>query len=199
MTTTPTTDRAPAKGGGLLRTATRVVAVLALLVLLAAGWFGVSWYLATHDDGIALAQIREAVLRDARQAAINLNTLDHTQVDQGLDLWEQSSTGAVLDELRRNRGPYASAITDAGTSSTAAVVEAAVADLNQDAGTARVLVGVDVTYRPGDGGPSCVLQRLELEMQRVDTVWKVDQLAPVGRSTPIPGACGGAPDAGAPN
>lgn len=199
MTTTPTADQAPARSGGPLRTATRVVAVLALLVLLTAGWFGVSWYRAAHDDGIALAQTREAVLRDARQAAINLNTLDHTQVDRGLDLWEQSATGTVLDELKRNRGPYGSAITDAGTSSTAVVVEAAVADLDSDTGTARVLVGVDVTYRAGEGQPYCVLQRLELEMQRVDTVWKVDQLAPVGTSAPIPGACGGALDARAPN
>ncbi len=199
MTTTPTADPAAARGGGPLRIAIRVVAVLALLVLLAAGWFGVSWYRAAHDDGIALAQTRETVLRDARQAAINLNTLDHTKVDQGIDLWEQSATGAVLDELRRNRGPYASAITDARTSSTAAVVDAAVADLNQSAGTARVLVGVDVTYRAEEGQPSCVLQRLELEMKRVDAVWKVDQLAPVGVSTPIPGVCAGAPDASAPN
>ncbi|MDQ3154322.1 MAG: hypothetical protein M3R63_22250 [Actinomycetota bacterium] len=197
MTTTGTA--APATGGGPLRIATRVVAVLVVLVLLAAGWFGVSWYRAAHDDAIQLAQTREAVLRDARQTAINLNTLDHTKVDEGLDLWEQSSTGTVLDELRRNREAYGTAITDARTSSTAVVVDAAVADLDSGAGTARVLVGADVTYRAEEGAPSCVLQRLELEMKRVDTVWKVDQVAPVGTSTPVPGACGGAPEVDAPN
>lgn len=188
-----------ARGGPLL-VAVLVVAVLTLLACVAAAWYGVAWYRASHEESLEVALIREDVLRDARQAAINLNTLDHRSLQEDFDLWEQVTTGAVLEELQTNRDSYAEAVAAARTSSTATIVESAVADLNARSGTARVLVGVDVTYRPEEGTASCVLQRLLLEMNRVEATWKVDQLAPVGTATPIPGPCAGSsPDTGPPN
>lgn len=190
---------APARGGPLL-VAVLVVALLTVLACLAAGWYGVAWYRVSHDESLEIAQIREEVLRDARQAAINLNTLDHRSLQEDFDLWEQVTTGAVLEELHTNRDSYAAAVGEARTSSTATIVESAVADLNAPSGRARVLVGVDVTYRPEEGQASCVLQRLQLEMKRVAAIWKVDRLAPVGTATPIPGPCPGtSPDTGPPN
>jgi Mce-associated membrane protein len=158
----------------------RVLALLVALAALGALFFGVRWGLAATDDDLELARTRDAVLLDARQAAINLNTLDHADVEAGLDLWEQSSTGAVLEEFQRNRAQYAQFVAESGRTTEATVVDAAVAELDVRAGIARVLVGVDVVVRPQGEEPVLTRQRLQLEMTRLESgVWKVSKLAPV--------------------
>jgi Mce-associated membrane protein len=168
---------------------TVLLAALACLAVSTAGWFGVSWYRAGHDGSLASGTARDAVLQDSQQAAINLNTLDHRQVQEGLSLWEQSATGSLLDEVRANRATYAQVITDSKTTTTARALDGAVAELDEHAGTARVLVGVDVTAVHAGGQPSCVRRRIELEMRRTGPVWKVGKLAPVGAANPVPGEC----------
>ncbi|HET9256342.1 MAG TPA: hypothetical protein VFO16_14245 [Pseudonocardiaceae bacterium] len=161
----------------------------AVLALGAAGWFGVSWYQAAHDESPDGAVARDRVVQDAQQATINLNTLDYRRVQDGLALWEQSASGALLDEVRANRATYARIITDSRTSTTAAVLDGAVAEFDERAGTARVLVGVDVTTSREGAEATCVRRRMQVEMRRAGNVWKADKLAPVGAANPVPGAC----------
>ncbi|MDQ4011197.1 MAG: hypothetical protein M3228_11020 [Actinomycetota bacterium] len=175
--------------GGPLRTATLALAVLAVVAFAVAGWFGVSWYRAAHDDALARGVARDAVLQDAQQTVINLNTIDHQQVQEGLKLWEQSAAGALLGEVRANRDDYARAITDSKTTTTARVIDGAVAALNERSGTARVLVGVDVTSQFDGGAASCVRRRIQLDMRRDGDAWKIDKLVPVGDAIPLAGAC----------
>lgn len=175
--------------GGPLRTAILVVAVVAVVAFAAAGWFGVSWYRAAHDKSLALSMDRDAVLRDAQRATLNLNTLDYRRVQDGLTLWEQSATGSLLTQLRANRNTYARAITNATTITTARVLDAAVASLNERSGTAQVLVGVDVTFQSEQGDPNCAHRRVRLEMIRAGDAWKVSTLAPVGDAYSEPGPC----------
>lgn len=175
--------------GGPLWVATVVVAALAVVACVIAGWFGLSWFQAAHDESIALGVVRDTALQDAQQAAINVNTLDHRQVQGGFELWEQSATGAALEEFRTNREAYVRTVTESKTISTARVRDAAVADLDDRSGTARVLVGVDVTYTPEQREASCVRQRLLLDMKRTPDGWKVEKIAPVGVLDPVPGAC----------
>lgn len=157
-----------------------VLAILTMLAALAVLFFGARLTLALVDDDLALAGARDAVLADARQAAMNLNTLNPVDVQGGLDLWEQSSTGAVLEEFRRNRETYAAFVVEAKRSTEASVVDAAVAELDVRAGLARVLIGVDVIVRPEGQEPVLSRQRLQLEMARTpDGTWKVSRIAPV--------------------
>ena len=166
-----------------------MIAVPTVLAVTAAGWSGVSWYRAAHDESLSSGAARDAALQDAQQATINLNTLDYRRVQEGLALWEQSATGALLDEVRTNRATYARVITDSATTTTAQTLDGAVAELDERAGTARVLVGVDVTSVRERGEASCVRRRIQLEMRRVQGAWKVERLAPVGSANPVPGAC----------
>ncbi len=175
--------------GGPLRTATLAVAVLAVVAFAVAGWFGVSWYRAAHDDSLAGGVARDAVLQDAQRTVINLNTIDHRQVQEGLKLWEQSAAGSLLGEVRTNRDDYARAIADSKTTTTARVIDGAVAALNERSGTARVLVGVDVTSQFDGGAASCVRRRIQLDMRRDGDAWKIDKLVPVGEAIPLAGAC----------
>jgi Mce-associated membrane protein len=91
--------------------------------------------------------------------------------------------------MQANCDTYARAINDAKTTTTARTLDGAVAELDERAGLARVLVGVDVTSHRDQGDASCVRRRMQLEMGRDGTVWKVDKLAPVDAANPVPGPC----------
>jgi Mce-associated membrane protein len=191
MTSIATTRTAPARTflGGPLRTVTLAVAMVAVLAFATAGWFGVSWYRAAHDTSLAVSMDRDAVLRDAQRATLNLNTLDYRRVQDGLTLWEQSTAGSLLSELQANRNAYARAITDSAAVTTATILDAAVSSLNEGSGTAQVLVGVDVTSQSEHGDPSCAHRRVRLDMIRAGEAWKVGALAPVGDANSEPGPC----------
>lgn len=175
--------------GGPLRSAILAVAVLAVVAVAGAGWFGLSWYRAAHDKSLAVGMERDAALRDAQRAVLTLNTLNYRQVQDGLTLWEQSTTGSLLNQLRTNRESYARAITESETVSSAKLLDAAVASLDQRAGTALVFAGVDVTSQLEQSNPGCVHRRVRLEMIRVGADWKVGMLDPVGETYSEVGPC----------
>lgn len=174
---------------GPLRIAIVAVAVLAVVALAVAGWFGVAWYRAAHNQSLAAGADRDAVLRDAQQATASLNTLDFRRVQDGLTRWEQASAGSLLSQLKANRNTYAHAITESATTTTATVIDAAVASLDARAGTAAVLVGLDITSQAEDADPSCVHRRVRLQMIRTGDSWKAGALDPVGDSYSEAGLC----------
>lgn len=171
-------EPAPARRRLTLTPLTALAALVALAAL-AALFFGGRWVLALGDEDLEFAAQREAVLVDARQAAINLNSLDHRNVVAGLDLWEQTSTGPLLEEFRANRAVYERWVTQAGRVTEAKAQDAAVAELDARAGTARVLVALDVEVRAEGQDPVITRQRLQLEMTRTDEGWKASRVAPV--------------------
>jgi Mce-associated membrane protein len=169
MTSIASTDTSPGRPflGGPLRTAILAVAVLAVVALAATGWFGVAWYRAAHGKSLTVGVARDAVLGDA----------------------QQSTTGSLFSQLHANRDAYARAITASAAVTSARVLDAAVASLNASAGTAEVLVGVDVTSQADQGDPSCAHRRVRLDMIRAGNTWKVGTLTPVGDAYSDPGPC----------
>ena len=97
----------------------------------------------------------------------------------GLDLWQQSSTGQVLAEFQQNREQYAKLVQESRRATVASVADAAVTELDEHAGVARVLVAVDVTVTPEGQATAVTRQRLQVEMTRTPTGWKVSKLSPV--------------------
>jgi Mce-associated membrane protein len=89
----------------------------------------------------------------------------------------------VLEEFRQNRTEYAKAVSDSKRATVATIADAAVGELDERAGTARVLVGVDVQVTPEGQQPTLTRQRLQMEMTRTDTGWKVSRLNPVRSPT----------------
>ena len=161
----------------------RALVIAVVLAAAAAVAFGTLWVLAASSGSLAMARDRDAVLADARQAAINLNTLDYRNVAAGLDLWQQSSTGQVLAGFQQNRDQYAKLVQDARRTTVATVPDAAVTELDEHAGVARVLVAVDVTVTPEGQAPAVTRQRLQMEMTRTPAGWKVSLLSPVRSPT----------------
>ncbi len=164
-------DAEPAPRRSPVRLLTVLVAVAAVVAVV----LGILWAVTLTDGSRELAQARDVVLVDARQAAINLNSLDFENVEAGLDLWEQSSTAGLLEEFRSNRAEYAQLVTESQRTTEATVPDAAVAELDLRAGIARVVVGVDVQVTAQGQEPSLFRQRLQMEMTRTDQGWKASR------------------------
>lgn len=172
------------RGWSWPRVATLATAVLALVSVLAAGWYGLAWFRAAHSPERSAATMREEVLRDARQVILNLEAIDYETLDADLARWESSVTGPLLEEFRASRDRYADQVRTTQAKAAASVLEAAVTELNPTAGTADVLVFVNlVTTEHKDGketGRAEKRQRIKLEMTRTDEGWKASQAGPVG-------------------
>ena len=91
-----------------LRSSPLTAVAIALVVIAAgfAGWTGWSWYQARHSGSVAGARVRDQVLREGQQAVQNFNTLDYRRLDQGLNLWEASSTGTLHREIASGRTQF---------------------------------------------------------------------------------------------
>ncbi|MEV6783972.1 hypothetical protein [Streptomyces sp. NPDC051098] len=163
-----------------------LAAALALTVVAAgfAGWGGWSWYDAAHDDSAAYARERDRVLTAGEQAVLNLNTLDHRDVEGGLDSWEDSATGELRRQLTDGRSQFEKQIQQARTVTSAQVLSGAVTELDDRAGRARVLVALRITVTAPTGKPARKESRMLGELTRTPEGWKLSALgqAPVGNT-----------------
>ncbi|MCX2922896.1 nuclear transport factor 2 family protein [Streptomyces sp. NEAU-W12] len=165
---------------------TRPLPALLLALALLAGGFaaraGQDWYDAAHDDRAAYAVQRDEALAAGEQAVQNLNTLDHRNVDRGLDLWESSTTGELHEQLASGRTDFAEQVKAAETVTTARVLSGAVTELDDRAGRARVLIALRVSVRAADGAKTDKDSRMLGELTRTEGRWKLSALgqAPVG-------------------
>lgn len=160
----------------ILVTAAAVVPVLACVAMV---WFGASWYRAAHDDGLAMSNTRATVLRQAKQVAINLNTLNYRHVDRGMKLWRQSATGELDKEFSNAAEKYKKIISKSKITTEADVVEAAVESVNMNQHRAVVLIGMDVTVTPEKGESKLRKLRLAVTMQQTPDGWKASRVQPV--------------------
>jgi Mce-associated membrane protein len=161
------------------------------LVVIAAGfvaWTGWSWYQARHSGSVAGARARDQVLRDGEQAVQNFNTLDYRRLDQGLNLWESSSTGTLRREIASGRSQFEQQIRKARTVTTATVLEASLTSLDQQARTANIIVALQITVKPPAGSPTTKQSRLEGTLQETSSGWKLSALGQVPTGTVAPGS-----------
>lgn len=164
-----------------VRTAT---AVLPLAAAVFAGWAGWSWQSASHSAALAASRVRDEALQAGEQAVQNFSTLDYRRVRQGLDLWEQSSTGGLRAEIVAGRAQFEQQVVQAKTVTTAQVLDAALTSLNVRAGTATLIAAVQITVTPTRGAPVVKQNRLEGVLTRTPDGWKLSALGQV----PVSGA-----------
>ncbi|MBP2325501.1 Mce-associated membrane protein [Kibdelosporangium banguiense] len=157
---------------------TQKVFAIALVVAAAAfaGWFGWSWLRAADTEG-SYAETRQEVLRVGEQGIANLTTLDYRQIDEGLNRWVESSTGALRDSLLQGRDDSRKQL-EAGKSTTVGkVVDAAVTELDQN--SAQVIAAVEITVTPADGSSAVKRNRFEAGLDRTESGWKLSSLRSV--------------------
>ena len=166
-------------GSGLPRVL--LTAAVALLVAAAAVavWFGVAWFRAAGDDSLAYSRTRDEVNRVGANAIVTMNTLDHTKVDQGLEDWETATTGALHDEVVKGKATSRKAILDAESVTKATILSSAVAELDDRAGQASVLVALKVHVTVKGEEPKDKFMRLAGKLQRTDDGWKLYEIGQV--------------------
>ncbi|MGW7518096.1 hypothetical protein ACWGJ2_21165 [Streptomyces sp. NPDC054796] len=171
---------APLRRNPLLTAASALAASAAALAL----WSGTSWYAAAHDGTADFAHERDLVRAAGEQGAQNLNTLDHRDLRRGLDTWEESTTGALREQLREGRSAFEKQVREAKTVTTATVLSGAVTELDERAGKAGVMVALRVTVNAPKAEPVDKENRLLAELTRTAHGWKLSGLgqAPFGDS-----------------
>lgn len=169
-------DAEPASIDALGRWRRRAVAACAAAFLASVT---LGWQLSLSAPPSALtgaSATRDEVVIAASDAVEVLNTLDHRAVEAGLGDWESVATGALADQVTSIDRRQRSALADAGTVSTARVVDAAVVELDVDAGTATVIALTEVTVTPESGEPAARRHRYTADLRLVDGRWLVEAL-----------------------
>lgn len=163
--------------GRRLRTAAIWVAAVAILGFCAFG--ARSYWQASNDEDLDFAATRDEVLEAGEDHLARLNTLrggDADAIGAELDQWLEVTTGPLHDELERTREESTEVLVADGSSTTGTVTDAAVTQLDQRAGTARLIATLEVETTPRDGDPSTDRRRLEAGLSRTDEGWRVTSL-----------------------
>ncbi|MEV6610182.1 hypothetical protein [Kutzneria sp. NPDC051319] len=150
----------------------RVLAVVALLAVLGAGWAAWNWWQSDHSDAVTYAQTRDLVLATASDQIKTLNTVDYRKAEDDFTQWQRVTTGNLLNQLTNQHDSDVAATKQQKTVSTAKIVDAAVDTVDTRAGTATVLVAVEVTIRQADGQPSVRKSRVDAVLSRTEDGWK---------------------------
>jgi Mce-associated membrane protein len=148
-------------------------AVLTVLAVLAAGWFGWAWWSAAHDDSLALARDRDAVLAVAGDGLLVLNTFDYRTGPRDIDRWIAVTTGPLNKEMTGDRRFQLDRANSTKTVATATLKQAAVTELNASAGTAKLIAVLDLRVSTGGGAPAPGTSRLSVDLNRTEQGWKV--------------------------
>jgi Mce-associated membrane protein len=152
------------------------MALLAAAAAACAGWFGWSWQTAAHSASLATARARDVVLASAEQSVLNFNTLNYHQASAGLRLWLDSSTGTLHTQLSQNLQQEVQLVQQKKTITTAKVLDGAVTQLDDGAGTASVMVAVSVTVTPATGSPFTERESEVGQLTRTPSGWLLSSL-----------------------
>ena len=153
--------------------------VLVVVAAFAAVWFGVTWIQAANDDSLGRAKARDEVDRIGRQAIIIFNTLDYRKVDEGLDNWQNASTGVLRDDVIGRRESSKQAIVQAKAVTSANVLSLAVTELNEFEGKATVIAAVVTDVTPEGKPADKKYQRILAALDRTGDGWKLAAIQPV--------------------
>jgi Mce-associated membrane protein len=167
------------------------IGLLAIAVV-CTGWFGWRWSdssssssastTAATGKGASSSQLVQTVLEQGEKDVQNFNTLSYRNLAQGLSNWKNSSTGALRTETTSGWSAFAKQVTKLQTTSTATILDAALTSLNEQKGTAGIIVALQVTVKPAKGSAATKRSRLEGTLTRTSSGWKLSSLGevPVG-------------------
>lgn len=153
-------------------------ALLAVSVVFAA-WSAVSWYDAGHSESVRYAASRDQALAAGRQEIATLDSMDYRHTDAGLRAWLAASTGPLHDELQRAQVQSTRQIQQGRTVAVGRIVDAAVTELDDRAGTAQVIASVTITLTPGGGTASTQRNRYQAGLTRTEDGWKLSSLTAI--------------------
>jgi Mce-associated membrane protein len=155
----------------LSRPAVSLVAAGAVVAALAglAGWLGYQAY-EKHDANAK----RDLFVQVARQGAVNLTTINYTEVDADVQRILALSTGAFRDDFEQRSKPFAEVVKAAQSKSEGSVTDAGLESQRGD--SAQVLVAVAVKSRTAGGEEAPREWRMRIEVRSVGDDAKVSNV-----------------------
>lgn len=158
----------------------RALIVAAVVAVLAAAFTGWSWWRAAHDDASARGRERDAILAAAGPELVTLNTIDYRSAGADVDRWMAATTGQYGKDLSGDREVQIDRAMATKTVSTASLVQAAVTEVDVEAGKARLLAVLDVRVSTAGAASAQKLNRLTVDVARTDDGWKVGGVQAAG-------------------
>ncbi|MGV0834259.1 mammalian cell entry protein [Mycolicibacterium thermoresistibile] len=134
------TSSSDAGSGPSRRTSWLVLAAGLTAVLVLAGLIG--WLGYRVAENRAAEQQRELFVQVGRQAAVNLTTIDHNQVEDDIQRIIDGATGSFREDFETRSDPFAEVVRQAQSTSEGTITEAGLESVDGDRG--RVLVTVSV-------------------------------------------------------
>lgn len=158
---------------------TAVCAVVAFAALVFAVVTGVGWWTSGHSSERRVGLARDAIIDDATNAIVTVNTSDYREPTAALDNWLTVSTGSLHSQFAQSRSAAAKLLGEAKMITKATVLDAAVTDVNLSKGVASVIASVNVTRTPVTGSVTTVRNRFRATLARVGGQWKLSDLSVV--------------------
>ena len=162
-----------------MRIFTVVAVVLAVLTFGYAAYFGVAWYSSSHSSDSHFAATRDEALRSGQVGITNFLTLDYRKVDEDLQRWLSSSTGELRAEIDKDKDSRKKQLVDAKSVTSSKVLDSAITELDDRAGTASMIAVVESTVTPADGKQVTKINRYLTKLTRTEDGWKLSQLGPL--------------------
>jgi Mce-associated membrane protein len=146
---------------------------LAMVVALAgsAGWLGFRVY----QDREEQAQ-RNLYVQVARQTAINLTTIDYTEVDADIKRILDSSTGALYDQFQNRSQPFVEVVKKVQSKSEGTIAESALLSDSKDHAQVLVAVAVKTSMAAAPPDPEPHRWRMRMSVDRFGDGAKVSNV-----------------------
>lgn len=151
----------------------KALAGMTLVAVLLAGALGLSWVSAAQDSELDYARERDAVYEAASSGLVVLHTVDHRTAERDVDRWIDVTGAELRSDLKGDRDGQLERARRSKAVSSAELVRAAVTELDNHAGKARVIAVVDVRLASNDGKASTDRRRMNAELVRGPYGWKI--------------------------
>ncbi|WP_431965326.1 hypothetical protein [Nocardia sp. bgisy134] len=156
---------------------TAVVFGALVVALVAALWLGGGWVRAAFFTDGPRADARDSALDAARQAAINMTSMNLDDVPGSLALARSSMTGPILESATKNQQQSEQMAAQAGVGMKSKVLGASLTALNSERDKASALVVLQVSESKPDKSVSDYRYTWSLDMTKDGDVWKAEQVA----------------------
>ncbi|MFE3170943.1 hypothetical protein ACFXPA_22585 [Amycolatopsis sp. NPDC059090] len=136
-----------------------------------AAWSAWSWHAAATAPTSTAGARRDEAVAAGRALITTVTTFDPQHPD--LARWQAATTGALQATLPGNVPPE-------GSATTGHVLDAGLADLDAEAGTAKLLASVEITVTKDGAAQPIRRTRLAATLTRTASGWKLSALEQLG-------------------
>ncbi|HJE89494.1 MAG TPA: hypothetical protein K8V11_00600 [Dietzia timorensis] len=169
------------------RGAPRWFAVLSVVILVigvaGAVWQGIGYFQDRGDK--QAASLRDEVIDVASQVVVNSLSFSADTIDEDQERLRADSTGEFLKQQDEYAEQIKQTVTEQGATTSAQISNAALADINEETGTATVLLVYTAQSEREELPPVSGRQAAKVELIREGDDWKVAELVAIGAQVPV--------------